>query len=96
MGVADDAMAEFNKELYGEETPASRTKRIFDQGGPFAAAQIIDLVHNSPSDSIKLRAAQYVVDRVLGPVGKDEQQDALQEFLQGIEKLANSNNRDRQ
>lgn len=77
------------KDLYGDETPAMRTKRIFDTNAPFAAAQIVDLAVNATSDSVRLRASQYVVDRVLGPVGRDDQQDALNEFLGGIERIAN-------
>ncbi len=87
-------MADIERELYGEETHAVRTKRIFDTNGPFAAAQIIDLCRNGANDAVKLRAASYVVDRVLGPVGKDDQQDALNEFLAGIEKLANQRTSD--
>jgi len=82
-----------NKELEdlfaGEEDPRKRTQRIFEENAPFAAAAIIDLVHNATSDSIRLRAAQYVTDRVLGPLGREEQQDALNEFLKGIEGMAN-------
>ena len=73
----------------GEEDPKARTQRIFTENAPFAAAAIIDLIHNATSDSIRLRAAQYVTDRVLGPVGKEEQSDVLKEFLAGIEGLAN-------
>jgi hypothetical protein len=82
-----------NKELEdlfaGEENPKIRTQRLFEENAPFAAAAIIDLVHNATSDSIRLRSAQYVVDRVLGPLGREEQQDVLQEFLKGIEGMAN-------
>lgn len=82
-------MAEIERELYGDDTPAVRTKKIFENSSAMAAHTIIDLVANGANDSIRLRAASYVVDRVLGPVGKDDQQDALNEFLSGIEKLAN-------
>jgi hypothetical protein len=78
------------EDLYaGEENPKERASRIFDEGAPFAAAAIIDLVHNSDNDNTRLRAAQYVVDRVLGPVGKEEQTDALDEFLKDIANIAN-------
>jgi hypothetical protein len=82
-----------NKELEdiyaGDESPKVRASRIFEENAPFAAAAIIDLVHNATSDSIRLRASQYVVDRVLGPLGKEEQQDTLSEFLKGLEGMAN-------
>lgn len=82
-------MDAFEKDLYGEEGHEGRTKRIFITAGPFAAKQIVDLMENGTSDAVRLRAAQYVVDRVLGPLGKEEQVDALDEFLKGMEKLAN-------
>lgn len=86
--MAADHMGDFEKDLYGDETPAARTKRIFDTNAPLAAAQIVDLAANAVSDTVRLRASQYVVDRVLGPVGKDDQQDALDMFLEGLTKLA--------
>jgi hypothetical protein len=88
MAREEDPMAGIEKDLFGEETSSQRTKRMFDTNGPFAAAQIIDLAANSASDSIRLRASQYVVDRVLGPTGKESQEDVLNEFLEGISKLA--------
>ena len=85
-----DHMADFEADLFGNEGPAQKTKRIFDTNAPFAAAQIVDLATNATNDGVRLRASQYIVDRVLGPVGKDDQEDALNEFLRGIEKIANS------
>jgi hypothetical protein len=70
-----------------------RAARIFDENAPFAAAAIVDLVHNASSETVKLRAAQHVVDRVLGPLGKEEQEDALDKFLKGMEHLANDKGR---
>lgn len=82
-------MADIEQELYGDGDSVSRTKRIFEMAGPRAAWKIVDLAENGSTDHIKLRASQYVVDRILGPVGRDENQDVLHEFLEGIEKIAN-------
>ena len=82
-------MADIEEELYGGGTAAERTKRIFDAASPRAALQIIDISNNGANDAVKLRASQYIVDRILGPVGKDDQQDALDAFLSGIEAIAN-------
>lgn len=84
-----DKEFDLEADVFGDEPVTVRTKRVFEENAPFAAAAIIDLVHNAPNDNTRLRAAQYVVDRVLGPLGKEEQQDALAEFLAGIESLAN-------
>lgn len=79
------------EDLFGgsDETPAMRTKRIFEENAPFAAAAIIDIMNTATNDNTRLRAAQEVVSRVLGPVGKDDATAALDEFLSGIERLAN-------
>lgn len=83
-----------NKELEdifgGEsESPKLRAQRIFEENAPFAATAIIDIMNSATSDAVRLRAAQHVVDRVIGPVGKEEQEDALDKFLKGMEALAN-------
>jgi hypothetical protein len=78
------------EDLFGDkDDPAGRTKRIFEENAPFAAAAIIDIMNNSTNDNTRLRAAQEIVARVIGPVGKDDSAAALDEFLQGIERLAN-------
>jgi hypothetical protein len=90
----EDPMADIERELWGEQTSAQRTKNIFDIAGPKAAAEIVDIMHNATNDNVRLRAAQEVVNRVLGPVGKEEQQDAIADFLKGIEHLAKESERD--
>lgn len=78
------------EDLFGDGgNPAEQTKRIFEENAPFAAAAIVDIMNNSTNDNTRLRAAQEIVARVLGPVGKEEQEDALSKFLNGIEALAN-------
>jgi len=88
--IIEDMSTRELEDLYaGDEPPRERAARIFEENAPFAAAAIIDLCHNATSDNTRLRAAQYVVDRVLGPVGREEQADILAEFLSSIEGLAN-------
>jgi hypothetical protein len=77
------------EDLFGDESPRARTSRLFLENAPFAAAAIIDLANNAANDNTRLRAAEYVVDRVLGPVGREESEDALDKFLKGIEAVAN-------
>jgi hypothetical protein len=83
-----DPMAEIEKEIFGEETHAQKAKRILTTNTPFAAAQIVNLAMNGSSDRIRLEASKTILDRTLGPVGKDTQEDVLNDFLEGIQKLS--------
>lgn len=74
-----------------QETPEAAAKRIIREAAPFAAQAISDLATDiSVSPSVRLRAAEYIVDRNLGPVnagaGKD---DALEMFLEELNREAN-------
>ena len=89
----DDPMAEIEKELFGEATNAQRAKRILDSGATQAAATLVDLAANGMSERTRLSAAGMILDRVIGPAGKDQQEDSLAEFLASIHKLAQADKR---
>jgi hypothetical protein len=74
----------------GEETNLERCKRLLDENAPFAVLEVLDLMKTSTSDTVRLRAASTILDRTLGPVGKDDQESALDAFIKGMEKLANN------
>lgn len=84
----EDPMAQIESELFGEATNGQRAKRILDGGAVMAAATIVDLARNGQSERIRLTASQEILNRIVGPVGKDDAQDTLQEFLQSISTLA--------
>ncbi len=74
------------------ETPEAAARRIIREAAPFAAQSISDLATDiSVSPSVRLRAAEYIIDRNLGPVnagaGKD---DALERFLEELNQEANT------
>jgi hypothetical protein len=73
----------------GDETNLDRCKRLLDENAPFAVLEVIDLMKNSTSDTVRLRSAQTILDRTLGPVGKDDQESALDAFIKGMSDLAN-------
>jgi hypothetical protein len=72
-----------------DETNIERCKRLLDENAPFAVLEVLDLMKNSTSDTVRLRAASTVLDRTLGPVGKDDQESALDIFIKGMSDLAN-------
>lgn len=51
------------------ETTAQTLRRLFDENSPAAAGQIIRLSNSAASEAVRLRAAAYIVERVLGPIG---------------------------
>lgn len=40
-----------------------------------AAQTVIDIAMNSENDTVRLKAAQYIIDRTLGRVGEERQRD---------------------
>jgi hypothetical protein len=83
-----DPMAQIEQELFGEATNGQKAKRILDSAAVQAAATVADLAVNGQSERIRLQASGIILDRVIGPAGKDDAQDTLQEFLESIGKLA--------
>lgn len=87
----DDPMAEIDRELFGEATNAQKAKRVLDSGAVQAAATLVDLAQNGMSERTRLSAAGMILDRVIGPAGKDQQEDSLADFLASIHHLAQAN-----
>jgi hypothetical protein len=75
-----------NESEFYSDTPDQAAKRILKENTPFAAAAICNMaLDESVSPSVRLRAAQYVVDRELGPVGSgDPSKGELEAFLEGL------------
>lgn len=88
MDASRDPMAEIEAELFGEATNAQRARTLLDRNVQMAAMQLIDLAANGSSERIRLSASTEILNRVLGPAGKDDQADSLMEFIEGIQKLA--------
>ena len=72
-----------------EADPMKAAQKTLEQNAPFAVAAVLDIMHNSLNDNTRLRAAQEVLARSLGPIGKDDQQGTLEAFLKDMERLAN-------
>jgi hypothetical protein len=88
-------MAEHELEdIFGgtDETNDARAQRLLNENAPFAAAAVIDVMNSSLNDNTRLRAAQEILARTLGPIGKDDQEGTLDKFIQGLEDMANRSN----
>jgi hypothetical protein len=81
---------DFEETDFFHETHEQAASRIIREAAPFAATAISELVNDSSiSPSVRLAASKYVTDRVLGPVGKDQETDRLEEFFEEIAREAN-------
>ncbi len=73
-----------------QETPEAAAKRIIREAAPFAAQAISDMATDvTTPPSVRLRASQYIIDRNLGAVGAAANDDALEAFLEELNREAN-------
>jgi hypothetical protein len=86
--MAEDPMTEIERELFGEMTTKQKAQRVLDLQAGMAAQTLVELAIGSPNDRIRLSAAEAILNRTLGPVGKEEQQDVLDDFMKGMQALA--------
>lgn len=64
---------------------AKVTERLLIENGPAAVASIVHLAQHAPSDTVRLRAATYITDRVLGRITEngivDQDKDPFAAFV---------------
>jgi hypothetical protein len=82
---------EIRADLFGEMTDAQKAKKILNANARMAAAQIVDLAQNSTNERIRLTASQEILNRVVGPVGKEDTNSALDEFVQAMTAMSQGN-----
>ncbi|SRR6266481_8303926 len=83
----DLSSLELEGDLYPNEDPEARARRIFREALPAAAQRVTSLI-SSPNDKISLDAAKYVVERNLGKPGEDPahaSNDLLRQLVEGFE-----------
>lgn len=80
-----------NETEYFSEDPIQSAQRIIKESAPFAAQSIASMaIDDTIAASVRLRAAQYIVDRNLGPVGASgDEQGKLEAFLEELNTEAN-------
>lgn len=76
--LPEEAVAALNQEqqiMDRVETPAQSARRLFQENSPAAALSIIHIAMYGSNERLRLDAAKYVTDRVLGRPGDDLLQD---------------------
>jgi hypothetical protein len=72
--LPDDVVEAINNErtmVFPTETKAQSARRIFQEGAPGAAAAIVHIAMYGSNERLRLDAAKYISDRVLGRPGDD-------------------------
>lgn len=97
--VNQDAMRAaltMERNLHPEESQEQLSQRLFKENAPNVAMQIVHIALNGTSERLKLDAGKYVIDRVLGPLGRethraDSPLDAMvRQMQQDAENMANA------
>ena len=74
--LPDSAVEALNQErTFTQETPPEMSRRIFRENAPNAAASIVHIALYGSNERLRLDAAKYITDRVLGRVGDDVGRD---------------------
>lgn len=70
----------------------AQTRELLQAAAPGAASEIINLAQEANNENTRLKAAQYLVDRVLDQQddGQGPLENMLQDLVDDAEKLANS------
>lgn len=67
-----------------EESEEDQARRVFKENSANAAMSIVHLSMRSRNERLRLQASQYIVDRVLGPAGRaneDASKGPLEDLL---------------
>lgn len=59
------------RQMHPAESTEDLTFRLFKENAPQVAMQIVNIALNGSSERLRLDAAKLVIDRILGPVGKE-------------------------
>lgn len=92
--VPDDALRalQMERDLSPSETQGELANRIFRENAPAAAASIVHTALHGTNERIRLDAAKYTVERLLGRVGDGNPSAAanpLDAFINALENAAN-------
>lgn len=66
-----DEALRMERVTHSDESEEALTQRLFKENGARVAMGLVNIALKSPNERIRLDASKYVVDRVLGPLGKE-------------------------
>ena len=68
--AAIDASLSMERTVHKGEGEEALTNRLLKENAATVAMQMVHLATRSPTENVRLAAGKYILDRVLGPVGK--------------------------
>ena len=78
---------EVERQIHQDQTPSEIATRIFDENMVPSALAIVHLAQHSPNEKIRMDAAKYVLERILGRIGdesKSSETNPLERLLAEI------------
>lgn len=92
--VPSDAVSALatEREIHPDESHEDLARRLLKENVGPATLSIIHISSHGGNERLRLDASKYIVDRVLGKIGdeiKKDGEDPLQQFLSGVEAIAN-------
>jgi hypothetical protein len=89
--------AQLEADMHPGETSLARAKRMFSEAADLAAGSIIDIALHDPNSRLRLDAAKYITDRVMGPTSQVNPVDAednpldklMRSYTENVESFAN-------
>jgi hypothetical protein len=87
--VPDESLAFLvtEAELHPEETPVERAKRLMTENVDSAAATMIWIARNSPSERNRAEASKYIMERVLGKAGDAPATGTLDDLFARLDRM---------
>ena len=81
-----NASLQLEEQVHPDETHKERSQRLLDENSPRAALAIVHLATYGHNESIRLKAATYIVDRNLGrvPLGTSDEKQDWEKALEGL------------
>jgi hypothetical protein len=64
---------QMERDVHPAETEEGLTQRLFRENAASVAMQMVHIATRGTSERIRLDAGKYIIDRVLGPVGKQNE-----------------------
>ena len=74
------------REVFGEIDEVAQTERILKENLPAVTLSVIKLARTASSETVRLNAAKYVIDRNLGKISDPDPtgDDPLVELIEGV------------
>jgi hypothetical protein len=88
-----DMNLRFEVQMHPDEDSPTRARRLLRESADSAAATLVEIALHGSNESLRLKAAQSILDRVLGPVSSvqaETNDSPLEMLFRELDEVANS------